>query len=47
MKKDLIEERRLHLIMWRRAFRAERRNLQDLCKGPGPGIRNELNSRKE
>lgn len=47
MKKDLIEVRGLLLIMWRRAFRAERRKLQDLCKGPGPGIRNDLNSRKE
>ena len=35
LKKDLIEARGLHLIMWRRTFSAERRNLQDLCKGPG------------
>lgn len=47
LKKDLIEVRGLLLIMWRRAFQAERRKLKDLCKGPGPGIRNDLNSRKE
>ena len=35
LKKDLIEARGLHLIMWRKAFSAERRNLQDLCKGLG------------